>query len=153
MRRILLALPLVLLLAACGGGGFKQRVNPPVVSVQELRQQADGQWNLQLRVQSYSNVTMRIEQIDAVLEIDGVEAARIALAPALDVAPGAEVIGYVLQPGTEAAARVRSALEARGSVPYSMRGTIRSSRPGNRRDDFNHHSQLSAVPGLTGVMR
>lgn len=156
-RWLVLSLLLTTTLIACGGGGVRKRVFPPSLSVQELSEQADGAWALKLRLQNFSNVSMRFDQVQAELTIDGVAAGSLSLQPALVVGPeGAEIVNLAFVPSSEAASRVRAALEARRSLRYAVNGTIRSSEPderGSRRDEFSFESQLSAVPGLAGVLR
>jgi len=156
MRRFaLLALlaPLLLLLTACGDG-IRERVFPPTVSLQELALQPDGRWTLKLRLQNFSNVPMRFDRVDATLKIATAQAGTITLAPALSVGPeSAEIVEFVLLPGSAAADHVIVASNRRSNVAYTLSGTIVSSEPDSRRDDFEFQSQLSAVPGLPGVLR
>ena len=156
MRRfvpLVLLVPLLLLLAACGDG-IRERVFPPTVSLQELALQPDGRWTLKLRLQNFSNVPMRFDRVDATLQIATAPAGKIALAPGLSVGPeSAEIVEYVLLPGSAAANHVVMANQRRSNVAYALTGTIVSSEPDSRRDDFEFKSQLSAVPGLPGVLR
>jgi hypothetical protein len=156
MRRyaqIALLAPLLLLLAACGDG-VRERVFPPTVSLQELALQQDGRWVLKLRLQNFSNVPMRFDRVDATLQIATAPAGKIALAPDLSVGPeSAEIVEYVLLPGSAAANHVVMANQRRSNVAYALTGTIVSSEPDSRQDDFEFKSQLSAVPGLPGVLR
>jgi hypothetical protein len=153
LPRFALCFALLLLLAACGDG-IRERVFPPTVSVQELALQADGRWILKLRLQNFSNVTMRFDRVDATLKIASAQAGTIALQTAIDVGPeSAEVVDFALMPGSAAANQIQAAVQRRGSVAYALAGTIASSEPDQRRDDFEFKSQLSAVPGLTGVLR
>ena len=156
MRRfaqLVLLAPLLLLLAACGDG-IRERVFPPTVSLQELALQPDGRWNLKLRLQNFSNVPMRFDRVDATLKIASAQAGAIALAPGLSVGPeSAEIVDFVLLPGSAAANHVIAASQRGGNVAYALSGTIVSSEPDSRRDDFEFKSQLSAVPGLSGVLR
>jgi hypothetical protein len=62
----LLLLGLIALLSACGGGsGVRERIFPPSASVQELAIGSDGRWTLKLRLQNFSNVSMRIDSVAA----------------------------------------------------------------------------------------
>lgn len=151
----LLTLFIATLTACGGGGGVRQRLFPPTLSVQELAVQADGRWKLKLRMQNFSNVSMRITTVDAQLRVGGDEAGTIALQPGMSVPPeSAEVVEFSLQPTAAAAATVKAAIEAGRSVRYAVQGTIHSNEPRSRRDEFTFdNGQLSAVPGLTGVLR
>lgn len=156
MRRfalLALLLSLSLLLAACGDG-IRERVFPPTVSLQEVAVRPDGRWSLKLRLQNFSNVPMRFDRVDATLKIATAQAGTIALAPGLSVGPeSAEIIEHVLLPASAAANHVISASHRGGNVAYVLSGTIVSSEPDSRRDEFEFKSQLSAVPGLPGVLR
>jgi hypothetical protein len=151
----LLLLGLIALLSACGGGsGVRERIFPPSASVQELAVGTDGRWTLKLRLQNFSNVSMRIDSVAAELHVAGQPAGRIEAQPGLDVPPeSAEIVEVVVTPASAAAAAVRAATDQRGNVRYAISGTIRSSEPDSRRDEFSFDSQLSAVPGLAGVLR
>lgn len=156
MRRfapLVLLAPLLLLLAACGDG-IRERVFPPTVSLQELALQPDGRWALKLRLQNFSNVPMRFDRVEATLKIASAPAGAIALSPGLNVGPeSAEIVEYLLLPASAAANQIQAANLRHGNVAYALSGTIVSSEPDSRRDDFEFKSQLSAVPGLPGVLR
>lgn len=143
-----------LLLSACGGGGPRKRVFPPNASVQELTVAADGSWTLAVRLQNYSNVPQRFTALEAKLSVGGHAAGDVRLAPNLTVGPeSVEIFSVTLNPSPAAAEAVRAALDARRSVRYAFAGEIASNEPDKRRDDFTFESQLTAVPGLTGVLR
>lgn len=156
MRRfapLALLASLLLLLAACGDG-IRERVFPPTVSLQELAVQPDGRWALKLRLQNFSNVPMRFDRVDATLQIASAAAGTITLTPGLSVGPeSAEIVELVLLPASAAANHIQAANVRRGNVAYALSGTIVSSEPDSRRDEFEFKSQLSAVPGLPGVLR
>mgnify|MGYP007112262981 CR=1 FL=1 len=142
-----------LVLSACSSGPRK-RVFPPSASVQELAVQADGGWRLRLRIQSFSNVPHTVSELSAQLLVDGLPAATLQVAPAVAIGPqSAEVEDVVLTPAPDAAARVSAVLESRRSVRYELRGSLTSTLPDRRRDDFVFEGQLWPVPGLSGVLR
>lgn len=153
MRTSLLLLLATFALVGCGGGGVKQRLFPPSASIQELAVQADGSWKLKVRVQNFSNVAMTVDRVEASLKIAAAPAGKIVLTPGVAVPPeSAEVFDATLLPLSAAAKLVTSAT-AGGQVPYSMEGSIRSSEPDDRDDEFEFKSQLSSVPGLERVLR
>lgn len=142
------------LLSACGGGGPRKRVFPPNASVQELVVAADGSWTLALRLQNFSNVTQRFDNLSATLQVGGVEAGTLQVRPDLAVGPeSVEIFSVQLAPSPAAAQAVRDALAARRSVRYALEGEITSIEPDKRRDDFSFDSQLTPIPGLDGVLR
>ena len=152
MSRFLAILLAALALAACGGGGVKQRLFPPSASIQELAVQPDGSWKLKLRVQNFSNVAMTVARVEAELMIAAAPAGKIVATPGVAVPPeSAEVFDVTLRPQSAAANLV---LGAGGKqIAYSLTGRIDSSEPDERRDDFEFKSQLAGVPGLQRVLR
>ena len=149
----LIPLALLALLAACGGGPRK-RVFAPTASIQELAVQPDGRWQVRVRIQSFSNVPHTVSDVSARLRIDGIEAATLHLTPAVAIGPqSAEVEDLLLAPAPGAAARVAAALETGRRVDYALNGTLVSTEPNRRRDEFTFEGQLWPVPGLPGVLR
>jgi hypothetical protein len=157
MRRYLVSLvclATVILVGCVRGDGVRERVFPPTASIQELAQADDGAWRMKLRLQNFSNVGMRVDAIDAQLRLAGTDAGRVALQPGLTVAAQtAEILEFRLNVSDATAAAVRVAIENQRGVPYALEGTIRSSEPRKRTDEFTFESQLNAVPGLTGILR
>ena len=154
MRRFAapILLVLVALLAGCAGGPPK-RVYPPQASLQELRVQEDGQWVAQVRLQNFSTVPMRFSRLDATLSINGQEATRISLDPAMTVGPGSiEVLRHVFTPAAGPRAAVSEAFANRRAVRYELTGRLASSDPGTD-DAITYQSALDPVPGLPGVLR
>lgn len=156
MRPTLPILLVSLALAACGGGGVKQRLFPPSASIQELAVQPDGSWKMKVRVQNFSNVAMTVDRLEARMTVAAASAGTIVLTPGVAVPPeSVEVLDATLVPQSAAANLVMTATTKRlgGQVPYSLEGRIDSSAPDERRDDFEFKSQLSTVPGLERVLR
>lgn len=97
MRTIrLLAVSFALLLAACASAPPK-RINPPTVSIQRLAMQDSGGYDVELRLQNHSDVTMHFADLDLQLRIAGIDAGRLRAAPDIDVAPhNAEIVNLRL---------------------------------------------------------
>lgn len=149
----LIVLALLALLAACSSGPRK-RIFAPTASIQELAVQPDGQWQVRVRIQSFSNVPHTVSELAATLRIDGIDAATLKVSPAVAIGPqNAEVEDLVISPATDAATRVSAALASGRRVDYALRGTLVSSDPDRRRDEFTFDGQLWPVPGLPGVLR
>lgn len=150
---ILLALALTALIAGCSGGGVRKQINPPRASIQQLAVQADGQWQLIVRLQNFSNVPTSFDSVNAKLVISGQEAGSISVTPAITVGPeSADVVTTTLKPAVAAKLVVASALASGQSVRYAMSGTIVTGDPkGNY--SFTFDSTLNPAPGLPGVMR
>ncbi|MBN8481445.1 MAG: hypothetical protein J0L88_07655 [Xanthomonadales bacterium] len=145
LLRVLVALAALCALAACGGGPVK-RVSPPTASVQELTVQADGRWHLLVRVQNFSNVSMRFDRLEATLAVTGKEIGKLSLPIALDIAPAsADIVETTLTPAPG------SRLEA-SDFAYELKGRITTSEP---KGDFafERASRLSPVPGLAHTWR
>lgn len=156
MRRTFLILLITSVLTACGGGGVRERLYPPSASIQELAMQADGSWKLKVRVQNFSNVAMTVSRVEATLKIADARAGKIVLTPRVAVPPeSAEVFETSLLPLSAAASLVQAATAERrgGQIAYSLQGSIDSSEPDERQDEFEFESQLSSVPGLDRVLR
>ena len=133
--RLLALAGLCLLLAACGNG-IRERVYPPSASLQQLTAQADGSWQLELVLRNYGNVPIQIERIDVGLVIDGIDAGRLQQ-PGQRVGPTSrEVLRIDLQPSPAAADRIAAALASRQGVRYRVSGTLETSEPERRRDNF-----------------
>ena len=149
----LVVLMAVLILAACSGAPPK-RIYPPTASIQQLTVEADGQWLLQIRIQSYSNVPHTVSGLSAQMRVDGIEAATLQLAPAVAIGPqSVEVEELLVTPGSDAAARVNAALKSGRRVDYVLTGKLTSSAPDKRNDTFTFDGQLWPMPGLPGVLR
>jgi hypothetical protein len=117
MRTIrLLAVSLTLLLAACASAPPK-RINPPTVSVQRLAMQDSGGYDIELRLQNHSDVTMHFADLDLQLRIAGIDAGKLRAAPDIDVAPhNAEIVNLRLAAEQDAAEPL-SAAEHANSAP------------------------------------
>lgn len=154
MRKLSVALVFLLVasLAACAGGPPK-RVFPPQGTLQELQVQADGQWVARIRIQNFSTVPMRFSRVEATLSINGEEATRLVLDPAVTVGPGSnETVEHRFTPAAGPKAAVDQALANRRSVRYQLTGRIASSEPATNHP-FDYQSALDPVPGLTGILR
>ncbi|MBB5015702.1 LEA type 2 family protein [Rehaibacterium terrae] len=153
MRRPLLLLAFAALLTACSSDPVKKRVWPPQASLQEVAVQDDGQWRLNLRLQNFSTVAMRYDQVDLRLEVAGIEAGRLSLRPGISVGPGsAEIVEALLTPADAAREPMDAVLRTRNGLRYRLVGRIVSGDPrGNY--DIEFASALNPVPGLDGVLR
>lgn len=149
----LVALLLATVLAGCAGG-VPQRIYPPTASIQQLGVLENGNWDVALRLQNFSNVGMRIERLEARLDVAGAPAGSIDLQPGVVAPAGSvEIVRIELAPSSAARDAVAAALRDRGSVAYRLAGTIHSSEPDRRRDPFEFESALAPVPGLPDTLR
>lgn len=152
LRQVALSL-LVVLLAACGGGREAKRIYPPQATLQQLTLLSDGQWQLQLRVENFSTVSMRVDAAELQLTVATLDAGRIALTPQLIVSPNsAEVLTVTLDPPATPRAAAALARADRTSLPYRLAGSLEIGEPKGHYDT-EFESVLSPVPGLDGVFR
>ena len=152
IMKTVLVISFLALLAACSTGP-KKRINPPRASIPQLAVQADGSWQLSVRLQNFSSVSTAFSSVDAKLVIGGQDAGRVTLRPGISVGPeSADVVVAMLRPTLGAKLVVASAIASSQSTAYSLSGTITTSDPkGNY--PFNYDSTLNPAPGLNGVMR
>lgn len=144
--RQLLPLLLVMPLAACTMGRPKERINPPTVSIQELRIEA-GQCHLRLRLHNHSTVRMRFATVELeTFALGGQALGPLLLAPDIDVPPtSAEPFDHVLPcPGLDAGAAEHA---------YHVAGRVAASEPRGQRFQVSWRSRLLPVPGLAGTFR
>ena len=151
--RIVAVIASSVLLAGCFGRGVHKQINPPGASIQQLAVHANGQWQLTVRLQNFSNVATAFQSVQAKLVVADQEAGSLTLNPATTIGPdSADAVTAVLQPALGAKLVVASALSAGQPVRYVLSGTIVTSEPkGNY--DFTFDSTLNPAPGLNGVMR
>ncbi|MDE2406281.1 MAG: hypothetical protein KGL91_00265 [Xanthomonadaceae bacterium] len=154
-RRIACLAALALLLSACSGGPVR-RVSEPTASLQQLTVRADGQWDVQLRLQNYSSMAMRFDKTALEIRFDNGPAARLDLQPALDIGPeSADVVNATVAPLPAGRARIASALADGHGLSYTLHGSIVAT-PQDRQQkswDIQRESALSPVPGLPGALR
>jgi hypothetical protein len=143
----------VLALAAGCSSAPKKRINPPRASIQQLAVQADGSWQLSVRLQNFSNISTAFASVDAKLVVGGQDAGQVALSPGITVGPeSADVVVARLAPALGAKLAVASALSSGQSTAYSLSGTIATSDPKGSYH-FSYDSTLNPAPGLNGVLR
>jgi hypothetical protein len=146
---------LSLLLGACASGP-PRRVSEPAVNLQQLTVRADGSWSLDLRIDNFSSVLMRFDNLSFALTIGGQPAGTLQAAPALTIGPeAADVATLTLVPSSSTRIVVADALARGGSVDYELKGRLAAAadKAGIRNYDVERKNALSTVPGLPGVMR
>lgn len=152
----LLVASLVALLAACSSG-VPRRVSEPAASIQQLTVQADGRWSIELRLQNYSSIPMRFENVSFDFKVGDESAGTLATQPALTIGPeSADVVTVAFDPSANARLLLAGMLADGRGIGYRLEGTV-SAAPADRgkvRDyKTKRDSQLSPVPGLPGVLR
>ena len=123
MRSIrLFAVSFALLLAACASAPPK-RINPPTVSIQRLAMQGSGGYDIELRLQNHSDVTMHFAEIDLQLRIAGIDAGALRANPDLDVTPhNAEIVNLRLAAEKDTAEPLSAAENADGAPDRVLEG-------------------------------
>lgn len=143
------------LLAACGSGQVR-RVSEPAAGIQQLTVHADGHWSVALRIDNFSSVPMRFDQLSLALTIDGQSAGTLQGNAGIGIGPeSADVTTLTLVPSATARLHMGDALAARRSVDYTLRGRLDAAPEGGgaRSYEIDRSSVLSPVPGLPGVLR
>jgi hypothetical protein len=149
------ALALACLLAACGSGPVR-RISEPAAGIQQLTVHADGHWSVALRIDNFSSVPMRFDQLSLALAIDGQPAGTLQGNAGIGIGPeSADVATLTLVPSAAARLHVGDALAGRRSVDYTLRGRLDAAPEGGglRSYEIDRSSVLSPVPGLPGVLR
>ena len=150
LRTLLLASTLVLL-AACGQ--VKHPINPPGASIQQLDVLADGRWKLQVRLENFSDQTVRYGAFKAELRVGGEAAGAIDTNADMDI-PGenADILDITLVPGADAAKAFKADISRPDGVAYELKGTIQIPAAG-KDYKFAHKSRLSPIPGVANSYR
>lgn len=165
MKRLLHGLALVLLvcvLAACGPQ--RQSVFPPTITIQQMRVQPDGTWELTLRFQNNSYTGMDYQSLEGELQVAQGIPARVHAKFDLDVPSFAgDVVPVSVLPTPEMSKALQAiaAKGSAGSLAYAIKGTVHcmphlEDHPDNKnpRDfPFNHNDYLSPVPGIANTYR
>lgn len=155
LLRTALLFVIALTLAACASSGGR-RVSEPAASIQQLTVDAQGNWNIRLRLQNYSSVAMVFDRIALELSVDEETAVRLDANPALAIGPeSADITSITATPDSSTRLRIADALASGRSVRYSLKGKLTAiPDAGNARDfDISRNSALSPAPGLPGVLR
>lgn len=151
----LLPLLALALLAACSSGPAK-RVSPPAASIQQVTVQADGSWDIQLRLQNFSSIAMRFDTADLALSSDSADIGRMQASPALSISPeSADVITLRLTPSAQGRLIAAGVLADGLALPYRLLGEVNAtpSDGRSRRYPIDSRSTLHPAPGLPGVLR
>jgi hypothetical protein len=150
LRKILLVSALVLP-AACGQ--VRHPINPPSASIQQLEVLPDGRWKLQIRLENFSDQTVRYGAFKAELRVGGEPAGAIDANADLDI-PGenADILETTLAPGADAAKAFRADVTRPDGVAYELKGTIQIPSAG-KDYKFAHKSRLSPIPGVANSYR
>ena len=146
----------VALLAGCGSGGPVRRVSEPAASIQQLTVRADGQWDVQLRLNNFSSMPMRFTTTNIQIAFDNGAAGNVQAQPQISIGPeSADVVSATITPTADGRARIATALADGRSLNYTLGGTL-DAGPADakaRTYKLERTSSLTPVPGLPGVLR
>lgn len=145
----------VLALAACGEGVVK-RVSEPASSLQQLTVNADGSWKVALRLQNFSSMPMRFDDVALTLTVGDAEAGTLTTQPGVSISgESADVIEVQLQPAAQARLVVADALAGNYTLAYTLKGSVSATPEEKKQRTFqiNNRSTLNHAPGLPGVLR
>lgn len=165
MKRLLHGLAFLLLaglLTACGPQ--RQSVFPPTITIQQMRVQPNGAWQLSLRIQNNSYTGMDYQSVEGSLLV--AQGIPVRVHAKFDLAVPS-FAGDVVQAEVLPTPAMNQALQAviakgsSGSLPYVLSGTVHcvpnlEDHPDNKnpRDfPFNSNSFLSPVPGVPNTFR
>ncbi len=144
-----------LLLAGCSSGPVR-RVSEPSARIQQLTVRADGSWSAELRIENFSSIPMRFENVDLAVKVADAETGRLRAQPALSIGPeSADVITVNMTPDAAGKFAAADALSSGRSLSYSLSGRIDATPDeGKQRSfDLDRSGVLSPAPGLPGVLR
>lgn len=145
----------VLALAACSEKVVK-RVSEPASSLQQLTVNADGSWKVALRLQNFSSMPMRFDDISLKLSVGDAEAGTLSAKPGVSIGgASADVIELQLQPAAQARLIVADALASNHTLAYTLEGSVSATPEEKKQRTFqiNNRSTLNHAPGLPGVLR
>jgi len=144
-----------LLLAACGSGPVR-RISEPAASIQQLTVRADGQWDVQLRLDNFSSIPMRFSATNVQIAFDNGAAGSVQAQPGISIGPeSADVVNVTLTPTAAGRARIATALADGRSLNYTLGGSVDAAPEDAkvRTYKIKRDSALTPVPGLSGVLR
>lgn len=156
LRRFAWIAALALLLAGCGTGGPVRRISEPAASLQQLTVRADGNWEVQVRLNNFSSVPMRFTATNIQVAFDNGAAATVQAQPQIAIGPeSADVVTTTVSPLPEGRARIATALADGRSLNYTLGGTVDAGPEDGKSRTYKIKltSALTPVPGLPGVLR
>lgn len=144
-----------LLLSACSSGPVR-RVSEPAANIQQLIVRADGSWSVDLRIDNFSTVPMRFDNVSLAMTFGGQVTGTLQGQPALSIGPeSADVVTLAFAPSSSAKIVIADALARGSSIDYKLEGTLDAAP---EKGSVHHYqvkrsNALSPVPGLAGVLR
>ena len=141
--------------AGCSSGPVR-RVSEPAANIQQLTVHADGSWSIDLRINNFSTVTMRFDNVNLMMTVGGESAGTMQGRPLLSIGPeSADVATLAFTPSASAKIVIADALARASSVDYKLEGTLDAAPENGSVHSYKikRSNALSPVPGLAGVLR
>jgi hypothetical protein len=155
--RFFAVLAIAVAIVSCGS---VKRVFPPSASIQQLSVLPDGHWQVDIRLQNFSEVSVHFSTLNAQLTIAGIVAGELKSSPNMDIAGGYADVAQVNFVAIPSASQPLLAASGSGTdigVAYTIQGKIVVSDPkdgsSTHEYPFEHSSRLTPIPGLTNVYR
>lgn len=148
------------LLGLAGCGPVKKSIFPPLVSVQSLHLEANGRWDITLRIQNDSYTGMTFNAVSLDMTLHGHPAGHVDAQPALAIPQLSSDVTHVeLQPQADAA-KALAAIANKGSsasVTYRLKGSVTAVSEQDKKTPHtfkvSHKDWLSPVPGIPDTFR
>ena len=143
---------LTLMLAACSSEPTK-RYFPPQASLQQLQRLDNGQWQAQIRMQSYSSGAVTYQNLSLKVQLQDMEWITIAPPSLIEIgANNAEIIKIDLFIPNHIQKTLSERLALNQSIRYVLNGQVESIDP-KRTYTLDYQGRLNPAPGLNGVFR
>jgi hypothetical protein len=146
------SLALLLLLSACASSPTI-RYFPPQASLKELKQQPDGHWQAQIRVQNFSTGAMDFSEIRLKIQIQDGSWAELSGPESLNIgASNAEILNLIVPFSSDTLQTIQERQDKAQPLRYRLEGSLRSRDP-SRTYPLAYDGRVNPAPGLSGVYR
>ena len=143
---------LALMLTSCSSEPVK-RYFPPQASLQQLQRLDNGQWQAQIRMQSYSTGAVAYQNLSLKVQLQDMEWITIAPSSPIEIgANNAEIIKIDLFIPMNIQKTLSDRLALNQSIRYVLNGQVESIDP-KRTYTLDYQGRLNPAPGLNGVFR
>lgn len=143
---------ITLLLTACSGQPAK-RYFPPQVSLQQLQRLDNGQWQTQLRIQSFSTGSVNYQNLSLKIQFQDLEWVMLSAPAPIQIGPSnAEIVTVDLSIPANIQSVLSERLNKSQSIRYVLTGQLDSTEP-KEIYTLDYQGRLNPAPGLDGVFR
>jgi hypothetical protein len=149
---ISISLLLTLLLSACSSEP-KKRYFPPQVSLQQLQRLENGQWQTQIRIQSFSTGSVIYQNLSVKIQFQDLEWVTLSAPEPIQIGPSnAEIISVYLTVPANIQSVLSDRLNKSQSIRYVLNGQLESVEP-KQIYTLDYQGRMNPAPGLNGVFR